>query len=370
MAVHFSFRCRSPMVGSVRETLPTQPGEKEGHMQQAKRRSAVCAAAVLALAVTANVSVASEPPAELVKAAKAEGTLVFYSANPVPGTEHLAKAFEQKYGITVEPLGLPAGTLLQRFSSEAGAGSFNADIILGAGFDKVVTEDYQPKGWMIPIKEAGIPALESGSYPQNFLNKSTATVAYNPWIMAYNTDLVKGPAPTSFKDLADPKYKNLVCIPNPEVALAYIEIWDRIRAEFGEETLSGVAANNPKIFASAAATSSALAAGECAVAGPVSGPAIAALPKRAPVKAFTPAVTTGTQMELGFINPKKIAHPNAAKLFAHYVLSPEGNEQQAIVGDNIWVLDPSRPIEKINALRAAPDAADRQSRILQLLRPK
>lgn len=317
------------------------------------------------LASNAHGAVAAEPSAELVEAAKAEGTLVFYSANPVPGTEHLARAFEEKYGITVEPLGLPAGTLLQRFASELEAGSFNADVILGATFDKVVTEDYVPKGWMVPIKESGVPALET--YPEAFLNKSTATVAYNPWIIAYNTDLVKGDAPTSYKDLADPKYKDLVCMPNPEVALAYIEIWDRIRAEFGEETLSGIAANNPKIFESAAATASALGAGECAIAGPVSGPGVAALPERAPVKSFIPEVTTGTQMELGFINPEKVANPNAAKLFINYVLSPEGSEQQAIVGANIWVLDPSKPAEAIAAMKAAPDAADRKDQILKLL---
>ncbi len=313
----------------------------------------------------ASAALAAEAPAELVEAAKAEGTLVFYSANPVPGTEHLARAFEEKYGITVEPLGLPAGTLLQRFASELEAGSFNADVILGATFDKVVTEDYVPKGWMVPIKDSGVPAV--ADYPAAFLNKSTATVAYNPWIIAYNTDLVKDGIPTSYKDLADPKYKDLVCMPNPEVALAYIEIWDRIRAEFGEETLQGIAANNPKIFESAAATASALGAGECAIAGPVSGPGVAALPERAPVKSFIPEVTTGTQMELGFINPEKIAHPNAAKLFVHYVLSPEGNEQQAKVGANIWVLDPTKPAEAIASMKAAPDAADRKDQILKLL---
>jgi len=339
-------------------------------MKNTPARLGAAAAFGLAAAVAGiypNIGSASEPSAELVEAAKAEGTLVFYSANPVPGTEHLAKAFEEKYGITVEPLGLPAGTLLQRFASELEAGSFNADIILGAGFDKVVTEDYAPKGWMIPIKDAGIPALDAGEYPAEFLNKSTATVAYNPWIIAYNTDLVKGEAPTTFKDMADPRYKDLVCMPNPEIALAYIEIWDRVRAEYGEETLAAIAANNPKIYESAAAASSALGAGECAIAGPVSGPAVAALPEKAPVKALTPAVTTGTQMELGFINPEKVAHPNAAKLFAQYVLTPEGNEQQAIIGNNIWVLDPSKTPEQKTALKAAADAADRKDQILKLL---
>lgn len=336
-------------------------------MQTVTRILVTGVAAGLGMTLSIASAVANEPPAELVEAAKAEGELVFYSANPVPGTEHLARAFEEKYGIVVQPLALPAGTLLQRFSSELEAGSFNADIILGATFDKAVTSDFVPKGWMIPIEDAGIPALEDGSYPEEFLNESTATVAYNPWIMAYNTDLVTGEAPTSFEALGDPKYKDLVCIPNPEVALAYIEVWDRMRAEYGEEFLKRVAANNPKVYESAAAASSALAAGECAVAAPTSGPAVAVLPERAPVKAFIPQVTTGTQMELGFINPEKIAHPNAAKLFAHYVLTPEGNEQQATVGDNIWILDSSREPEEIRGFQAAADAVERKELILQLL---
>ena len=214
-------------------------------MQTTKRLYAVGAAIVLGLTISSNTAAADEPPAELVEAAQEEGMLVFYSANPVPGTEHLAQVFEEKYGITVQPLGLPAGTLLQRFASELEAGSFNADVILGATFDQVVTDDFVPKGWMIPIQDSGIAALED--YPEEFLNQSTATVAYNPWIMAYNTDLVKGEPPTSFEALGDPQYKDLVCIPNPEVALAYIEVWDRIRAEYGEDMLARVAANNPKV---------------------------------------------------------------------------------------------------------------------------
>jgi iron(III) transport system substrate-binding protein len=335
--------------------------------------AAVTGATAVALALTGcaggstSAPAADDPLAELISAAQAEGSLVFYSANPVPGTEHLAQAFEEKYGITVEPLGLPAGTLLQRFASEASANSFNADIILGAGFDQVVTDEYIPAEWMIPIQDAEIPVLDAGEYPEEFLNQSTASVAYNPWILAYNTDLIEGDAPTSFEDLADPQFKGKVCTPDPEVAVAYIEIWDRLLAEYGEEMLEGVAANEPKIFDSAAAATAALAAGECAIAGPVSGPGVDALPEGAPVSALTPKVTTGTQMELGYINPEKIPHPNAAKLFAQYVLTPEGNEQQAIVGDNIWVLDPSKKVDEIAVLKAAPDAASRTAEILSLL---
>lgn len=322
-------------------------------------------------AFASGASAQSDAPAELVEAAKQEGVVVLYSANPVPGTMHLADAFEEKYDIRVEALALPAGTLLQRFSSELDAESYNADIIIGATFDSVVTDEYVPNGWMIPIRDAGIPAIESGDYPEEFLNTSTASIAYNPWTLAYNTDLVDAAdAPTSFKDLADPKYKDMVCMPNPAVALAYIEIWDRIRAEFGEETLQGVAANNPKIFESAAATASGLAAGECAIAGPVSGPGVAALPDRAPVEELVPEVTTGTQMELGYLNPDKIAHPNAAKLFAQYLLTAEGNEQQATVGGNIWVLDPDKSVEQISTLKAAPDVADRVDLVLELLGQK
>jgi iron(III) transport system substrate-binding protein len=335
------------------------------------RIAASCVAAVgLATALVATnpaLSVAAEPPAELVAAAKAEGTVVFYSANTVAGVEHLARAFEEKYGITVETLSLPAGTLLQRFASEAEAGSFNADVLVGANFDSVAKDDWIRKGWMIPIKDAGIPALQDGSFRAEFLNESTATVFYNPWILAYNTNLVKDNPPTSFKDLADPKYKNLVCIPDPEVALAYIEIWDLIRVEFGDEVLTGVASNQPKIYAGAGATTAALAAGECAVAAPTATVAVAALPPSAPVKSLTPAVTAGFQAELAFINPAKVAHPNAAKLLANYLLTPEGNEQQAKVGDNVWVLDPSKSAAEIAKLRPPADAANRKDQILKLL---
>lgn len=332
-------------------------------------RTVATAFAVASIAIAANATGSrAEASPELIAAAQAEGSVVVYTASPIGAAEHTAKAFEEKFSIPVELLALPAGTLMQRLSSELEAGSFNADVIVGAGFDKIVTEQFVPKGWFVPIKTAGIPALDAGQYPSVFLNESTATLAYNPWTMAYNTDLVpEADAPTSFEDLSDPKYKNLVCTPNTGIAFAVIEAWDRILRAFGDGALSGVKDNEPKFYESVTATAAALAAGECAVAGPITGPAVAALPGQAPVKGFVPEVTYGTQMELGYFDPAKIAHPNAAKLFAQYLLTPEGNEQQAIVGGNVWVLNPASSPEQIAQLKAAPDVADRADHILTLL---
>lgn len=338
------------------------------HLSYRASRIALIAAIGAMSAVALVLQARADTLAELAAAAKSEGSLNLYSAMPIRSVEHVAKAFQEKYGITVEFISLPAGTLMQRLATELESGSYNADAIVGAGFDGAVTEQFVPKGWFVPIRSAGIPAVDAGGYPDLFLNESTATLGYNPWTMAYNTDLVaEADAPKSFADLAEPKYKGALCTPNPDNAMAYIEVWDRILREYGDDLLARVRANEPKFYDSTTAAAAALAAGECAVAGPIVGPAVAALPPSAPVKDFIPPVTYGTQMELGYLNPEKTSHPNAAKLFAQYVLTPEGNEQHAIAGNNVWALNPAIAPEEIAKLKAAPDVADRKHRILELL---
>lgn len=333
-------------------------------------------AALAALGLTA-VSCSSEPEvdpaavddpelASLVEAAQAEGSVIWYSAVPEAGSEHAAEVFQEKYGIEVELLSLSSAALMQRFATEGEAGAVNADVVVGTNFDRVVTDDFIPNGWLEAIQDSGIPAIDNGDFPGDFIRTSVATLTYIPWVIAYNSSLIdEADVPTSFAELAESEYADMLLTTDPGASAAYIEFWDRIQTEFGPETIQGIAANNPQYFDSAGSASEALAAGEGTLNAPTSVPAISRIMDAgAPVDYITVDVTTGAEMQLAVVPEDVAAHPNAARLFANFLLSPDGNAALAEVGSDVWVLDPSLDTDAILALSPASDAESRRDEIL------
>ena len=70
---------------------------------------------------------------------------------------------------------------------------------------------------------------------------------------------------------------------------------------------------------------------------PVIPPVVTGVQERgAPVDTVTPEFTTGTQFYLILTARGKAKHPNAARLLANYIMSPEGNtvfnDEPGIVG--------------------------------------
>ena len=335
---------------------------------------------VLAAAVTVSLLAAcgggEEPAGEaqaeesdpalssLVGAAQEEGSVVWYSAVPQAASEDVAEGFEAEYDIPVELLQMPGSRLLERFSSEASAGAFNADVIVGTGLEKAAAGDLGQ--WIDPVRDQDFPAV--ADFPSDFIRDNTAVVSYIPWVIAYNTDLVdEADVPESFEDLADPRWRGQLATTDPSASTAYVEVWDRLMSEYGEDFLEAYGENEPRLFDSAAAANEALAAGEVAIGAPTTASALAVVIEAgAPIEYVEPPVTTGAEMQLALVSAEEAAHPNAARLFANFLMTPEGNETVAVGGD-VWVLDPSREQDAISALSPAEDAASRRDQVLGLL---
>src|SRR5216117_1851698 len=62
-------------------------------------------------------------------AARREGALTWYTSTPVAAAQHIAKTFEQKYGIKVELLRTGGQNVIRRFQQEADAGRIAVDMI-------------------------------------------------------------------------------------------------------------------------------------------------------------------------------------------------------------------------------------------------
>ncbi len=255
----------------------------------------VALAGIAALAWGAAAQAQEFGSPELIAAAKAEGKLVFYTANFAEVEQQVIKAFNKRFPeIKVEMVRAPGGQLITRVKTEAAAGKLIADVV-----------DHSDRALM----QAKIaPQL----WPR-------ATLV---WSIAYNTELVKDP-PKTWMDLTKPQYDGMT---GQVFAQSGGTTWTRVMFErqvLGEDYWAKQAATHPILYPSGAPMSDSLVRGEVAM-GPLLYNAI--YPKQkdgAPIKIFFPPEGAPVNPYASGI-PKTAAHPNAAKLFLNWCLSKEG----------------------------------------------
>src|SRR5512146_502139 len=153
-------------------------------------RSSIFIAGVAIAALTAPALAQQEfGSPELIAAAKAEGKLVYYTANFAEVEQQVIKAFNKRFPeIKIEMVRAPGGQLITRVKTEAAAGKLIADVV-----------DHSDRALMQPL---------AGMF-QDYAPPNAAD--YNPdaqvapqlwprvtlvWSIAYNTELVKNPPKT------------------------------------------------------------------------------------------------------------------------------------------------------------------------------
>jgi iron(III) transport system substrate-binding protein len=285
-------------------------------------------AATLGAVLFSGLSHAQANLDALIKAAKAEGEVLAYWAP----TENVAKrsgdAFTAKYGIKTSFIRFPGDGGIQRFGTEAEANTFAADILLNSGTNSFrFAEEAIKKGWLEPVGSAGIPVIASGEFPAKFNRGATALLQLAPWQMTFNTDKIK-PAdfPKDWPDLLNPKWKGQILFANPRCCSVFQEFWKAMLDKYGEKFLSDLAAQTGRQYPSGVPAVQGLAAGEGAITLPTIVPQVQAVKsKGAPVDSIMPAYTTGIELHLLLTHRAKAKRPNAARLYANFLLSPEGN---------------------------------------------
>lgn len=259
---------------------------------------------------------------ELIAAAQDEGTLTFYGAPDARVLDAVAAAFEEKYDVAVEAIRLVTGDLTQRFAAEAEAGAPVADVIVSTHspfFDEALANE-----WLVPLSEAGIPD-HPGDFPEEYLENdgATAIVSMVPTSLVYNTEAFDE-APDSWEVYADPAMNGRIQMADPDTSPANLAFWTLMQQEYGDEFLQAVAANEPTWHTSAVPATQAVAAGEGSLAHPGVTAIVRSLQAEgAPVEVVDIGPTTGPEMALALAAGTR--SPNAARLFAHFLMSEEGN---------------------------------------------
>ncbi|HVW42135.1 MAG TPA: extracellular solute-binding protein [Amycolatopsis sp.] len=328
---------------------------------------AAATAATLTLSACGTSSSATpsgpgDAPADLVQAAQKEKTVTLYTADPQNVAQAVADAFQQKYGIEVRFVRLPSSQLEQRYASEAQTGKINADLIFDAGVEVFGGQTAIPKGWGEPIEQANLPAL--AAFPKEWVKNGTAISEIQPWVIAYNTDKIKADAvPQTFQDVVKVAGQGQVILPDPRAADAYVQFWELMDTSYGDAFLQQYK-NTSRVYASGAPASAALAAGDEAVMAPTTAAAVNDVVQTgAPVKVVTPQLTSGAELGVMLTTESKAQHPNAAKLLANYLISPEGSAVIAKAGGSVSVYDKSH----LPAQYTSPKPLQNKAKVLSLL---
>ncbi|NPD17269.1 extracellular solute-binding protein [Xinfangfangia sp. D13-10-4-6] len=276
------------------------------------KRAASSAAIVLALGAGASM------------AQDHEGKLVVYASHPSEMVDHFTEAFGKKYSIEVLTVKAGTGELLNRIKAEASRPE--ADILWG-GFSDT-------GGSMPDLFEAyQSPELASIEPSMHDAKGYNTPFAASLMVIMANRDMVKPEdRPKTWKDLADPKWHGLVVHADPSKSsssLAALNTWLMIygRDDTGWQVVEEMTKNQNIVLKSSLVFQQ-VGRGEYPLGVTYEEAAFNyVLADEADI--IYPEDGTLAQPEGMFI-VKGSQNPNAAKLFADYLLSEEAQKDLVV----------------------------------------
>jgi iron(III) transport system substrate-binding protein len=262
---------------------------------------------------------------ELVAAAQDEGSVTVYSSQGLDQLNALAEAFDAEYGIDVEVVRNTDSDIIPRVETELATNTSGGDLVVTAA--QVFMETQAEAGnWVDPTASpqiAGLGDYDADQYVHegNFFEVGAAVLTF-----AWNTNDVPDGL-SDYEDLLDPELAGgRTAVVDPAIGPAVVDFYLWLEESFGEDFITDLAAQEPRIYPSA------LPIGEALTSGEVSAAAYAA-----PVQ-LVPAAANGAPVDYGVSEagawgaryfgavPKSSDSPNAAALLADFMVTAQGQE--------------------------------------------
>jgi len=279
--------------------------------------ASVAAAAVAVVLAATGASAQPQPVEDLIKAAKAEGSLLIYSSSGEEENKYVTSRFEAKYGIKTTYIRLVANSLFQRFVAENRSQGNQADILNSS--TPIFFRDHP--SLFLDFDEKSIPNLKT--VPEQWRGRNYFTFATSPLVIAYNTAQMKGDVPKSWPELLEPRWRGKLLLNDLREGDIYLAWIDGIEKKYGMDFVKKIASMKPNLINSGSSGAQQVAAGAYAANFPTFLMFSQGLiRKNAPV-----AIGFMTDMlmvsERDYAIPKAAPHPNAARLFINWLASEE-----------------------------------------------
>ncbi len=263
-------------------------------------------------------------PEELVKAAKEEGKLIVYGSCEEEYLNAVCANFKSLYGIDVQAQRLSTGEVAAKIEEENGHPS--ADVWFGGTTDpynvsssKGLLEQYEPKNASHLISDK----FKSTNKDWYGIYKGILGILYDK----DELERLKLDVPQDYKDLIDPKYKGLIWSSNYNTAGTAKLIINTVIQKYGHDQgiqyLVDLDKNIAQYTKSGSGPSKAIGTGECTIGIGMLHDGIYQIVDQEHENVGLQIPSSGASYEVGATAIfKGAAHPNAAKLWIEYALSP------------------------------------------------
>ena len=257
--------------------------------------------------------------ARLLDAAKKEGTVAVYTSLNTKDSVPIKDAFEKKYGIKLVLWRSSSEKVLQRAVTEARAGRHTVDVIEtnGPEMEACYREKLLDEFWSPALKD-----LPPEAFPTH---RHYVADRFNFFTIAYNTNLVKPEdVPNSYDDLLLPKWTDKIGLEAGDTDWFGAMVTHMGEAK-GLAWFRKLADQRPQIRTGHTLLAELVASGEIPlVAAIYNHNAERLVVKGAPIRWKALEPTFGRPNSIGVA--RRAPHPNAALLFADFMLSREGQE--------------------------------------------
>ena len=263
-------------------------------------------------------------PEELVKAAKEEGKLIVYGSCEEEYINAVCANFKSLYGIDVQAQRLSTGEVAAKIEEENGHPS--ADVWFGGTTDpynvtssKGLLEQYEPKNASHLISDK----FKSTNKDWYGIYQGILGILYDK----EELQRLKLDVPQDYKDLINPKYKGLIWSSNYNTAGTAKLIINTVIQKYGHDQgiqyLVDLDKNIAQYTKSGSGPSKAIGAGECTIGIGMLHDGIYQIVDQEHENVGLQIPSSGASYEVGATAIfKGAAHPNAAKLWIEYALSP------------------------------------------------
>jgi iron(III) transport system substrate-binding protein len=308
------------------------PSEFPTTPDASKRRSMMMAAGLVAATALPQApawaqskarTVSAADWAKIKEAARKEGKVIVYGTMGPAQHERIVAAFNAANpGIKMELVRVVGAALTAKVEQERQQPNVvGADLVLTA--DIRWAGDAVKKGYLkTPVGPA------AAAYPDAWLRGGqVALMAHTPWVMHYNTNLVKTPI-TSYQDLLRPELAGKVG--GVSLVAEVVTLFYKWLDESNPGYLEKFAAQKVKMYPSTVASANSTASGE------ISAGVFSVIPvdnalhaQKAPMKTVIPAQAYGFAYGSAVLGWSK--NPNAAMVAQDFIMSVQG--QSAVVGN-------------------------------------
>lgn len=251
-------------------------------------------------------------------AAAKEGTLSWYTSTPFPLVQILADKFTQDTGIKVQVLRSGGEAVLRRFLQEQQAGQTATDVLTMS--DAGAANGLTRQGLFAPFRPEGFDkVLDSAKDPNGHW---IAQRIHLIGTVVRHDKVAEKDRPKSWSDLKDPKYKGMMVMPDPSFTAIQLIVVGSLSQKFGWDFYRALRKNDTMIVQGHQQVYKTMQQGERVIAAEGSDPRSFNDGKDVPNQSVIYPAEGVFIISSPVAVIKNARNPNAARLFAAFMVSP------------------------------------------------